>query len=336
MRDVPGRSSSSGARQPCLRAACRAAAPSWSRPCSAASYRATGKVLILDQRRLRHAHGENLPGDARRAKSSPRRPRRTCRQRSRRRSIGRSPADPGDHPRGGGTSAKPPRAFSIRSRRSPEITARHGRGVPDRRHERLRRRCHWMPARSPSTPLVASSNKCLEGTPGVGFCLARSDGPGEDRGKFATSLSLDLHDQWMCRWRTTASGASRRRFKPSSPSSRALQEFAAEGGVEGRGATLPAELPDPGGRHAAISASRPCCRTSFRRRSSSPSTCRPTRASSFETFYEGLRARGYVIYPGKLTVAESFRIGCIGHLGAARSTARWRGQDTALPSEMGV
>jgi 2-aminoethylphosphonate-pyruvate transaminase len=36
----------------------------------------------------------------------------------------------------------------------------------------------------------------------------------------------------------------------------------------------------------------------------------------FEVFYDGMRERGYVIYPGKLTVAESFRIGCIGRLGA--------------------
>jgi 2-aminoethylphosphonate-pyruvate transaminase len=37
----------------------------------------------------------------------------------------------------------------------------------------------------------------------------------------------------------------------------------------------------------------------------------------FEDFYGGLRARGYLIYPGKLTVAPSFRIGCIGRIGAA-------------------
>jgi 2-aminoethylphosphonate-pyruvate transaminase len=37
----------------------------------------------------------------------------------------------------------------------------------------------------------------------------------------------------------------------------------------------------------------------------------------FEEFYDRLRDKGYVIYPGKLTVADSFRIGCIGHLGAA-------------------
>ena len=37
-------------------------------------------------------------------------------------------------------------------------------------------------------------------------------------------------------------------------------------------------------------------------------------AFDFKTFYDGLRQRGYVIYPGKLTVADSFRIGCIGHV----------------------
>ena len=37
-----------------------------------------------------------------------------------------------------------------------------------------------------------------------------------------------------------------------------------------------------------------------------------------ERFYDRLREKGYVIYPGKLTVADSFRIGCIGHLGAAQ------------------
>ncbi len=35
----------------------------------------------------------------------------------------------------------------------------------------------------------------------------------------------------------------------------------------------------------------------------------------FQTFYDCLGERGFVIYPGKLTVADSFRIGCIGRLG---------------------
>ena len=35
----------------------------------------------------------------------------------------------------------------------------------------------------------------------------------------------------------------------------------------------------------------------------------------FQAFYDSLNDQGYVIYPGKLTVADSFRVGCIGALG---------------------
>ena len=41
------------------------------------------------------------------------------------------------------------------------------------------------------------------------------------------------------------------------------------------------------------------------------------KAFVFQAFYDKLKDRGYVIYPGKLTVADSFRIGCIGRLNAA-------------------
>jgi 2-aminoethylphosphonate-pyruvate transaminase len=39
-------------------------------------------------------------------------------------------------------------------------------------------------------------------------------------------------------------------------------------------------------------------------------------AFRFQAFYDALKDRGYVIYPGKLTVADSFRIGCIGRINA--------------------
>ena len=34
----------------------------------------------------------------------------------------------------------------------------------------------------------------------------------------------------------------------------------------------------------------------------------------FEEFYNALSNKGFLIYPGKLTVAATFRIGCIGNL----------------------
>ena len=37
---------------------------------------------------------------------------------------------------------------------------------------------------------------------------------------------------------------------------------------------------------------------------------------SFDAFYDRLAERGYVVYPGRLTVADTFRMGCIGRLGA--------------------
>ena len=35
----------------------------------------------------------------------------------------------------------------------------------------------------------------------------------------------------------------------------------------------------------------------------------------FKTFYAAARARGFVLYPGKLTQVETFRVGCIGAIG---------------------
>jgi 2-aminoethylphosphonate-pyruvate transaminase len=61
----------------------------------------------------------------------------------------------------------------------------------------------------------------------------------------------------------------------------------------------------------------------------------------FEVFYDRLARRGYVIYPGKLTVAESFRIGCIGRmapeqiegaLAAIRETLEEMGVTSCMPA----
>jgi 2-aminoethylphosphonate-pyruvate transaminase len=37
----------------------------------------------------------------------------------------------------------------------------------------------------------------------------------------------------------------------------------------------------------------------------------------FKTFYQAVKQRGYILYPGKLTEIETFRVGCIGHFGDA-------------------
>ena len=55
----------------------------------------------------------------------------------------------------------------------------------------------------------------------------------------------------------------------------------------------------------------------------------------FESFYDRLREKGYVIYPGKLTVADSFRIGCIGRLGEPEMTGALAAVKATM-QEMGV
>jgi len=55
----------------------------------------------------------------------------------------------------------------------------------------------------------------------------------------------------------------------------------------------------------------------------------------FQAFYDKLKTRGYVIYPGKLTVADSFRIGCIGRLTAGHMRGALANIAEVL-AEMGV
>ena len=169
-------------------------------------------------------------------------------------------------------------------------------------------------ATTPFDALVASSNKCLEGAPGLGFCLARRSVLEKTEGN-SPSLALDLHDQWVAMEKT-----AQWRFTPPVHCilafDKALDEFDAEGGVAGRG-----------GRYAEncrilVEGMRAMgFRTLLPDELQAPIIVTfhmPADANfDFQRFYDRLREQGYVIYPGKLTVAESFRIGCIGRLGAA-------------------
>jgi 2-aminoethylphosphonate-pyruvate transaminase len=168
--------------------------------------------------------------------------------------------------------------------------------------------------RMPVDAVAASANKCLEGVPGVGFAIIRREALEEARGQ-APSLSLDLHDQWAAMEKS-----GQWRFTPPThviaALDRALDQHAAEGGVAGRGARY----------------RRNCALLVDGLRTMGFETLLPDRLQApiivtvrmpadpkfdFDTFYERLGRRGYVIYPGKLTVADSFRIGCIGALGEA-------------------
>jgi 2-aminoethylphosphonate-pyruvate transaminase len=159
--------------------------------------------------------------------------------------------------------------------------------------------------------LAASSNKCLEGVPGLGFVICRREALAECQGN-ATTLVLDLFNQAEVFAKT-----GQYRFTPPIhvivALGRAIEEHAAEGGVAGRGARYRqnAKVLIDGMRAMGF-------RTLLPDHLQAPIIVTFHMPSDprfvFQRFYDGLKERGYVIYPGKLTVAESFRIGCIGRL----------------------
>jgi 2-aminoethylphosphonate-pyruvate transaminase len=161
--------------------------------------------------------------------------------------------------------------------------------------------------------LAASSNKCLEGVPGMGFVVCRKTALEATKGN-ATTVVLDLHDQWQAMEKT-----GQWRFTPPThviaAMHRAIEEFLAEGGVQGRGRRYAqnCRILIEGMRSMGF-------RTLLGDNLQAPIIVTfhmPADPSfSFQSFYDRLKERGYVIYPGKLTVADSFRIGCIGRLEA--------------------
>ncbi len=159
--------------------------------------------------------------------------------------------------------------------------------------------------------LVSSANKCIEGVPGFGFVLARRDVLDGARGN-SHSLSLDLHDQWAHMEKT-----GQWRFTPPTHTVaaflEALRAHDAEGGVAGRGARY------AGNRDVLVAGMRQLgFETLLDDRWLSPIIvtffCPDDPAFAFDRFYDLMKARGFIIYPGKLTVVDSFRIGCIGQM----------------------
>ena len=157
--------------------------------------------------------------------------------------------------------------------------------------------------------VLASSNKCLEGTPGVGFALIERGVLEGCKGR-SPSVSFDLHAQW-----SGFEGNGQWRFTPPvqvvAAMVEALRLLEAEGGAPARlrryEANLEMLLRGAGAVGIDLYLDRalqaPIIAT-FRA---------PTNpAFRFQTFYDALASRGFVIYPGKLTQGESFRIGCIG------------------------
>lgn len=159
--------------------------------------------------------------------------------------------------------------------------------------------------------LISSANKCIQGVPGFSFILCRRDKLIESAGK-ARSLSLDLLDQWRGmeadgKWRFTSPTHVVLAF------SKALDELEQEGGVPARHARYAANNRLLIERMTALGFS-----TYIGAAYQSPiiTTFFYPEGTNFEfsEFYAYIKTRGYAIYPGKLTEADTFRIGNIGEI----------------------
>ncbi len=159
--------------------------------------------------------------------------------------------------------------------------------------------------------LVSSSNKCIEGVPGFSFTIAQRDALNACKGN-ARSLSLDLFAQWE-----GLEQNGQFRFTPPTHTIlafwQAIQEHTAEGGVAGRSAryqsnynTLVAGMRELGFKEYLAPKKQGYIISSF---------LYPTHPNfDFKKFYELLNERDFVIYPGKLSQVDCFRIGNIGRI----------------------
>lgn len=159
--------------------------------------------------------------------------------------------------------------------------------------------------------MVSSANKCIEGVPGFGFLIARRTELEASKGR-SHSLSLDVFAQWDYMEKT-----GQWRFTPPTHAVAAFMEalrlHAEEGGVEGRGARYARN------RDELVEGMRGLgFETLLSDRWLSPIIVTFFNPADpgfrFEAFYEAMKKRGFIIYPGKLTVVDSFRVGCIGHM----------------------
>jgi 2-aminoethylphosphonate-pyruvate transaminase len=165
----------------------------------------------------------------------------------------------------------------------------------------------------PFDALIAASGKCLEGVPGMGFVFARNESLAASAGN-CHSLAMDLQDQQAYMAKT-----GQWRFTPPTHVVAALHEalsqYEEEGGLAARHnryadncQTLLGEMAKLGFRSFLPAAIQAPIIVTFH----APRDAR----YSFTEFYNRVREKGYILYPGKLTQVETFRVGCIGQVDA--------------------
>ncbi|EKP0317165.1 2-aminoethylphosphonate--pyruvate transaminase [Aeromonas veronii] len=164
--------------------------------------------------------------------------------------------------------------------------------------------------------LISSANKCIQGVPGFGFVIARRAALAACAGR-ARSVSLDLHAQWQTmeqqggKWRFTSPTHTVLAF------AQALRELDEEGGIAVRHQrysenqrTLVAGMAALGFAPLLPEQWQSPIITAFY------SPIHPD--YRFADFYQRLKAQGFVIYPGKVSQADCFRIGNIGDVTPGR------------------
>ncbi|MEO5669102.1 MAG: 2-aminoethylphosphonate--pyruvate transaminase [Ramlibacter sp.] len=160
--------------------------------------------------------------------------------------------------------------------------------------------------------LIAASGKCLEGVPGMGFVFIRKAVLDQCAGR-SQSLAMDLHDQ-----HTYMEKTGQWRFTPPTHVVVALAEAIAQ-------------FEDEGGQPARLSRYTSNYQTLIHGMSRlgfmpflDPAIQAPIIVTfhapgdpryEFKAFYAAARQRGFILYPGKLTQVETFRVGCIGAIG---------------------
>lgn len=159
--------------------------------------------------------------------------------------------------------------------------------------------------------MVSSANKCIEGVPGFGFVIAKKLELEAAKGN-SHSLSLDIHAQWA-----TMEKTGQWRFTPPThvvaAFIEALKMHEAEGGVAARGARYERN------RDVMVAGMRELgFETLLSNQWLSPIIvtffCPADPNFVFSRFYDLMKDKGFIIYPGKLTVVDSFRVGCIGRM----------------------
>jgi 2-aminoethylphosphonate-pyruvate transaminase len=159
--------------------------------------------------------------------------------------------------------------------------------------------------------VMLSSNKCMQGVPGVGWAVVRTAAI-ENATPLRRSLSLDLREQSR---HMDATGLFR--FTPPTQVimafAQACREHAAEGGVAARHARyrrnwqrLVDGMRQMGFRTVVPDANASPIVATFHNPDDP--------AFSFQKLFEGMKRRGFVIFPGRLALANTFRIGCMGEV----------------------